>query len=124
MDANDSHLDIRTRKILFLTNEESGQANTILALSLEACSRPHVEVHIASFPDLKRRVEKLSSKLNFHPLDGDNMFEVFSKRGVPEHELSHPPTTKSFVAYENIGLVLAVWEGECWFYFLADVDDI
>jgi hypothetical protein len=76
MDAQNGDPRIRTRKILFLPNAESGQANTILALALEALTRPHVQVHVASFPILKRRVERPGPIPNFHTLDGVNMFRV------------------------------------------------
>ena len=33
MDATDDDATIQTRKILFVTNSESGQANTILAIA-------------------------------------------------------------------------------------------
>ena len=58
MDTTNGDATIRARKIPFVTNSESGQANTIMAMALEATTRPHVEVHIASFPVLKRRVER------------------------------------------------------------------
>lgn len=118
MDPSNAQVGIQTRKILFVTNAESGQANTVLALALEASLRPSVEVHVASFPILKHRVEKLSPKLNFHSLDGDHMFEVFSKQGFLERDMSSPPTTKSFVPYEDMSRGLTVWNGECKFLSL------
>jgi hypothetical protein len=114
MNSSNGHADIRTRKILFVTNSESGQANTILAMANEASRRPHVDVHIASFPVLERRVKKLSPKLNFHPLDGEDMLEVLRAQGVLERDLPHPPTTKSFAAYgKNLVTVMVCWEGKC-----------
>ena len=102
-----------TRKILFLTNAESGQANTILAMALEAVTRPHVQVHIASFPALKRRVERLSPKLNFHALDGEDMTELMTARGITDVNIAHLPTRMSFAAYgRNLALIVTVWDGE------------
>ena len=123
MDTANCDASIQTRKVLFVTNSESGQANTILAMALEAAARPHVEAHIASFPDLKRRVEGLSPKINFHLLDGKGMIEMMIERttaqGILEETLVHPPTTKSYEPYGRImGLVLTGWDGECAFYFL------
>jgi 2-acylglycerol O-acyltransferase 1 len=115
MDADDDHPDgipTKTKVILFATNAESGQANTILALALEASARPNVEVHVASFPALKRRVERFGSKLSFHPLDGVDLFETFAAHGFFERNISHPPTTKSFLAYQRVGIILAGWDGE------------
>jgi len=106
-----------TRKILFLTNSESGQANSILAMALEAVTRPRVQVHIASFRALKRRVERLSPKLTFHLLDGEDMLESMASRGYPEDQLPHVPTRQSFAPYgRNIALVLTGWDGERVFF--------
>ena len=93
MDTAKGDTTIRVKKILFVTNSESGQANTILAMALEATTRPHVEAHIASFPVLKRRVERLSQKINFHPLDGKDMLEMLAAQGITEETIPHPPTT-------------------------------
>lgn len=116
MDTNSSHTDVRPKKILFITNSESGQANTILALALEASTRPHVEVHIASFLVLKPHAERLSSKFHFHPLDGKHMFEALAAQGLTERNLPHPPATKSFAVYDNLGLGMVGWDGECAFF--------
>ena len=119
MDTTKGDTTIRVKKILFMTNSESGQANTILAMALEATTRPHVEVHIASFPALKRRVERLSQKINFHPLDGKDMLEMMAVQGIPWETFPHPPTTKCCEPYDRTTTaILTVWNGECAFYFL------
>ena len=84
MNTNNGHAGVQTKKILFLTNAESGQANTILAMALEASTRPHVEVHIASFPVLEQRVQRLSPNLQFHPLDGKDYIEMLAGHGFFE----------------------------------------
>jgi len=122
MDTQNGDPDAHTRKILFVTNAESGQANTILAMALEALTRPHVEVHIASFPILKQRVERLSQKLNFHALDGKDLLEALTStpQGLLEDNLSHPPTRKSFAPYgRSLGLIMSGWDGECTFRSLS-----
>ena len=119
MDTTNGDATTRAKKILFVTNSESGQANTILAMALEATTRPHVEVHIASFQALKRRVEKLSPKIHFHQLNGKDMLEMMAERGLSEETLPHPPTTKSYAPYgQSMGIVLTGWDGECAFCFL------
>ena len=119
MDTTNDDATIQTRKILFVTNSESGQANIILAMALEATTRPRVEVHLASFPVLKQRVERLSPKINFHPLDGKEMVEMIQTLGPWEEIFPHPPTTKSYEPYGRItGLILATWDGECAFCFI------
>ena len=122
MDTTNRDPAIPTRKILFVTNSESGQANTILAMALEATTRPHVEVHIASFPVLKRRVERLSPNINFHALDGTDLAQMMVARGFSEENVAHPPTTKSFKAYRQMmPAVLAGWDGDCVFCFLLRI---
>jgi hypothetical protein len=112
--TNNGHAATRTRKILFVTNPESGQANTILAMAHEASTRPHIEVHIASFAIFERRVKSLSPRLNFHLLNGKDMVQVLTAQGFSERELPHPPTTKSFAAYGKIlWSMLTAWDGEC-----------
>ena len=116
MDAQNGDPCTHTRKILFLTNAESGQANTILALALEALTRPHVQVHAASFPTLKRRVERLSPVLNFHVLDGVDMLESRMVQGFTEDRTPHPPTRKSFAPYGwPLPLLVTGWDGKCAF---------
>ena len=119
MDTTNHDATVQTRKVLFVTNSESGQANTILAMALEATTRPHVQVHIASFSTLRRRIEKLSPKINFHVLDGKDMLETMTARGVSEQTLMHPPTTKSFEPYGRMmAVILTGWDGECMFCLL------
>jgi hypothetical protein len=90
------------RKVLFFTHAESGQANTILALALELKSRPHVQVHIASFPSLSRRVHELNQEINFHPLDGTDMVHTLPSWGLTEESMKHPPLSKSWDFYDRL----------------------
>ena len=113
MATNNGNATILTKKILFVANAESGQANTILALALEASTRPNVEVHIAPFPVLKRCVDRLSPKLSFHPLDGKEMTETYTSQGLSEQDAPHLPTTKSFAGYGKVMMIAMMgWEGE------------
>ena len=122
MDTQGDDPHTHTRKILFLTNAESGQANSILALALEALTRPHVQVHVASFPILKRRVERLDPKLSFHTLDGVNMFQVLAALGFSEDNASHPPTRKNFAPYAwPLPQLVTGWDGKCAFLLPSDV---
>ena len=107
-----------TKKLLFLTSPESGQSNTILATALEALTRPHVEVHVASFPSLRRRVERLDPRLNFHALDGKPAAEIASARGFSVVDAIHPPLRKRLVIDGRcFWLGYAPWDGECEFRF-------
>ena len=118
MDATGNDTTIQTRNILFVTNSESGQANTILVMAVEATTRPHVEVHLA-FPVPKRHVEGLSPKIDFHPLNGKAMVEMIQVDGLSEESLLHSPTTKSYEPYGRRSVaMLAGWDGECMSCFL------
>lgn len=98
-------------KVLFVTNSESGQANSILALALELLTRPSVEVHVGSFPPLKARVEKLDSKLNFHILDGLTVMESIATKGAGMDTAMHPPGYKCPEVYRSAFVaVLTFWE--------------
>jgi hypothetical protein len=116
MGTQDGDPHTHARKILFSMNAESGQANTIPAMALEALARPHVEVHVGSFLILKRRVEGLSPKPKFHALDGVDMLKAWATQGLTEGGASHPPTHKNFAPYgRSLALLLTGWDGKCAF---------
>ena len=107
--------------ILFITNSESGQANTILALAGELLSRPDTEVHVASFAALEKRVAALrdrvlsgpsSSSLTFHTIRGTDMNTALRQRGIRDEDLIHSPTTKSYKAYDMAGAIVTAWSCE------------
>ena len=125
MNTDNGHAGVRTKKILFVTNAESGQANTILAMALEASTRPHVEAHVASFPVLEKRVRKLSPKIQFHPLGGMDFMEMVGSNGFPEEKFPHRPRSGVLsTCGKFVGVVLAGWDEECalsspcFFFFL------
>lgn len=102
-----------TRKVLLFTHAENGQANTILALALELLTRPHVEVHVASFPSLSRRVHGLNQAIQFHPLDGTDMLHAVNSWGVTEDSFKHPPLSKSWDVYDRLLVpMVVIWSGE------------
>lgn len=104
--------------VLFITNSESGQANTILALVAELLSRPDTDVHVASFSALEKRVAALrdnslspptSSSLTFHAIHGLDMNTALRQRGIRDEDLIHPPTTKSYKAYDIASAIVTAW---------------
>ena len=98
------------KKVLFFTHAESGQSNTMLALALELQARSNVEVHIASFPALSRRVYGLNRAIKFHPLDGQTVAQALSSRGITEETIKHPPLTKSWDFYDRLLVPsLVIW---------------
>lgn len=88
-------------KVLFMANSEHGQTNIILAITHELLVRGDIDVHIASFPALERRVEKLlsdkapayddsyRSRIHFHPVRGPSNTDVFIRTG--KRGAFHPP---------------------------------
>lgn len=101
------------RRVLFFTHAESGQANTILALALELETRPHVQVHVASFPSLSRRVHGFNKAINFHPVDGTDMVQTLPSWGLTEESMKHPPVSKSWDFYDRLLVpALVVWGGQ------------
>lgn len=107
--------------ILFITNSESGQANTILALVAELLSRPDTEVHVASFAALEKRGAALrdnissrpsSSSLSFHTIHGVDMNTAVRQRGIRDEDLIHSPTTKSCKAYDIASAIVTAWSCE------------
>ncbi|RAK79081.1 UDP-Glycosyltransferase/glycogen phosphorylase [Aspergillus fijiensis CBS 313.89] len=95
-----SPLPTQRPRVLFLANSEHGQTNLILALSHELLVRGDTDVHIASFPTLKPRIEKLlvdnnldsdgvRSRIHFHPLNGPSNSEAFARTG--KRTICHPP---------------------------------
>ena len=105
-------------RILFITNSESGQANTTLALVAELLSRPDTEVHVASFSALEKRVAALrdsafswpsSSSLTFHAIHGVDMNTALRQRGIRDEDLIHSPTTKSYKAYDIASAIVTAW---------------
>ncbi|PWY89142.1 diacylglycerol o-acyltransferase [Aspergillus heteromorphus CBS 117.55] len=88
-------------RVLFLANSEHGQTNLILALAHELLVRGDIDVHIASFPSLLPRLEKVlqdnisryhpayRSRIHFHPIAGPSNTEAFLRTG--KRSICHPP---------------------------------
>jgi hypothetical protein len=106
--------------ILFITNSESDQAKTILALVAELLSRPDTEIHVASFAALEKRVTALrdgtlprpSSSLTFHTIHAVDMNTALRQRGIRDEDLIHLPTTKSYKAYDIASAIVTAWSCE------------
>ncbi|KAL4978577.1 hypothetical protein BDW66DRAFT_158090 [Aspergillus desertorum] len=90
--------------ILFVTNQELGQATVILSVAHEFLIRRSHDVHIASFPQLELEVTKLnaqaaraaraallqssSATATFHALPGRTMFEAAMCKGSSSNSSS------------------------------------
>ncbi|KAL4778686.1 diacylglycerol acyltransferase-domain-containing protein [Aspergillus varians] len=87
--------------VLFLANSEHGQTNIVLAITHELLMRGGVDVHLASFPVLEKRLEKLlrdneqsydakyRSRVHFHAVRGPSNIEIFIRTG--KRGAFHPP---------------------------------
>ncbi|KAJ0426686.1 hypothetical protein BJY00DRAFT_320353 [Aspergillus carlsbadensis] len=88
-------------RVLFLANSEHGQTNIVLAIIHELLVRGDIDVHLASFPVLEKRLEKLlrdneasydstyRSRVHFHPVRGPSNTEIFIRTG--KRGAFHPP---------------------------------
>ena len=113
------------KTVLFMTLHESGQSNSILALSLELLTHPNVDVHVASFSTLRKRAEGLSSSakvverkhpgssFTFHQIDGMSSIEAFESKGLTEASWPHPPLARSHgEGIEKLIVILTGWNGK------------
>ncbi|CBF70018.1 glycosyltransferase family 1 protein [Aspergillus nidulans FGSC A4] len=98
--------------VLFVTNQELGQATVVLSVAYEFLIRQSYNVHIASSRQLEPEVSKLnaqaaratqlqssSTTANFHTLPGRTMFEAAMNRGN-----SSSSSSGSWFNAHNIGL--------------------
>lgn len=102
--------------VLVFTYPEAGQSTTILSLVSELLSRPQpLHIHVASFTELEKRVEKLKvevhvgSSLQFHNITGVTEMDAIWRSGLPHDGNQHPPLTRSNYAFELIPLLLCPW---------------
>ncbi|KAL4777237.1 hypothetical protein BDW60DRAFT_202148 [Aspergillus nidulans var. acristatus] len=87
--------------VLFLANSEHGQTNIVLAIIHELLVRGGIDIHLASFPVLEKRLNKLlhdneaaydaeyRSRIHFHPVRGPSNTEIFIRTG--KRGAFHPP---------------------------------
>ncbi|KAL4973649.1 hypothetical protein BDW66DRAFT_161896 [Aspergillus desertorum] len=87
--------------VLFLANSEHGQTNIVLAIIHELLVRGGIDIHLASFPVLEKRLNKLlhdneaaydanyNSRIHFHPVRGPSNTEIFIRTG--KRGAFHPP---------------------------------
>jgi hypothetical protein len=113
------------KTVLFVTVAEAGQSNSILALALELLTHPNIDVHVASFPGLRKRAEQLStsarvvekkhpsSDFTFHEINGIGLREALEAKGLTEESFPHPPMARTHD--EGINKLIALltsWNGE------------
>jgi hypothetical protein len=112
----------KTKKILFFTNSESGQANIVLATAYELLSYDHVDMHIASFASLENRVSDLkagahgsipsNTSVTFHTIVGLSMAEVILRNFDP-NTLAHACGIKAAVRqYPLMARLVTSWSAD------------
>jgi hypothetical protein len=109
------------QRILLLTSSEYGQSNVVLALAHELALRPNVQVHIASFAVLDKRVSQLQDSLQaagstfpvtFHPLSGLSVGEALARKLETVNNLTHAPGVKgAILSYTRLINIVAPWSG-------------
>jgi len=113
------------KTVLFMTVSETGQSNSIFALSLELLTHPNVDVHVASFPILRKRAEELSSSakvvqrkhpdssFTFHDIDGMSLGEAVESKGLTGASFPHPPIARSHdEGINKLIIMLTGWNGK------------
>lgn len=113
------------KSVLFFTNSDFGQVNVVLAIVYELLRQNQLDIHIASWPNLKDRLESLSRtvqdadlsqttpNIQYHNLASFPKFAEFleKNKGRKKADVPHPPGR---LGAERIELLttrsLAVWE--------------
>ncbi len=110
---------VERRNILLLTNSEYGQANVMLAVVYELLLQGEFNIHVASFPNLERRVNDLHATLNlkaisnltFHALPGPTLTDAIALRGDEFGSPRRPGVRGAIESYGEIQNVVAPWNG-------------
>ena len=113
------------KTVLFITDSEIGQCNSIFALALELITHPNTDIHLASFPVLRKRAEELSSSaraaekahpnstFTFHEIDGMSYEEVFASIRLSRAPFPHPPLAKGHdEAITKLLTLMKSWDGK------------
>lgn len=119
-------------RILLTTNCEYGQANVVLALAYELATRPGVQVAIASFAALKKRVAQLqiqledaghdSSDISFHLLPGRGHIEAV---GMTRLDTPHAPGVRpALYSFRYTASMLLPWTESEYTEQLRTIEDI
>lgn len=103
------------QKVLFLTNSDHEQSKAFLATCQSLIQYPSLDIHFASFPELRDEVLNLPtglSQVRFHPLDGT----PYSKRlELEEYRLSglshRPGFHGSAASREDSPTSMVPWNG-------------
>ncbi|ESK86475.1 udp-glucoronosyl and udp-glucosyl transferase family protein [Moniliophthora roreri MCA 2997] len=120
--------------ILLITNSEYGQANVALAVAYELAQHPNIQVHVASFPRLQKRVAKLqtllpdaSNFIGFHMITGPSYEEALSRTlSTPNFSrvLFHSPGCQGAIQSYKHTSVIMPWTVEEYYHQLLCIERI
>ncbi|GAP91408.1 putative 2-hydroxyacylsphingosine 1-beta-galactosyltransferase [Rosellinia necatrix] len=115
----------RNNTVLFLTNTEHGLSNVFVATAYTLLERhPGVEVHYASFPQLARKLERVSEQARrtqpaagrviFHEVVPDLSFlSIMAQAGSTPVNVIHPPGLAGVdTVLQLMPLFTSLWSGE------------
>ncbi|KAH6954423.1 hypothetical protein DER45DRAFT_312053 [Fusarium avenaceum] len=127
----------RNKTVLFITNSEHGLSNVHLATASALLENyPDVEVHFASFPSVKQKLDKISSfarrqfpgarDIIFHGLTGSTFAQAIVKEG---RSFISPPGWRGIASLaEHIQLWISPWTFEDHVYLYEElastIDDV
>ncbi|KAF4341517.1 2-hydroxyacylsphingosine 1-beta-galactosyltransferase [Fusarium beomiforme] len=123
----------RNKTVLFLTNSEHGLSNVHFATASALLENyPDIEVHFASFPTIKQKLERVSSfakvksaaskGIIFHDLKGLTFAQAIAKEG---RSFISPPGWRGIATLaEHIQLWISPWTFEDHVYLFEEVGDI
>jgi hypothetical protein len=113
---------LNRKTVLFMTNEEFGQTNVVLAVVYELLRQNQLDIHIASWAALEPRVAALSEKVGrempditlqpvqFHTLPFSPMFSMWEKNGGSMASIPHPPGRKGMARLQPlVAELFGVW---------------
>ncbi|KAF4966991.1 hypothetical protein FSARC_5399 [Fusarium sarcochroum] len=121
------------KTVLFITNSEHGLSNVHLATASALLEKyPDIQIHYASFPNAKQRVERISSfsrekapeasDIVFHELKGLTFAQTIIKEG---RSFISPPGWAGIAALtEHIQLWLSPWTSEDHINLVQELDTI
>ncbi|KAI0433091.1 hypothetical protein F5Y09DRAFT_300247 [Xylaria sp. FL1042] len=126
----------RNNTVLFVTNEEHGLSNVLVATAYTLLERhPEVEVHYASFPSMAQRLDRVSKRVRqlrpsarsvvFHELAGLSFMATLATTGLGPEDVLHPPGRAGFdKVLWYMTFLTSPWPGEEHMTLFQEVTDV
>jgi hypothetical protein len=122
----------RNRTVLFIGNQEAGLVNAQVATAAALLEGfPDIEVHFASFPKLRSKLERVSAAAGrdaiFHELEGVDFSAASNARGNTLDNVPHPPGSAGIAKLtHDLPTLICPWKAEDYlalFYEISRVID-